>query len=44
VNEEEIAKALSLRPQLAAPLRLAEYFRSGVPWTGADKDAAEPVS
>jgi rhombotail lipoprotein len=39
VNEKEIARVLSLRPQLAAPLRLTVYFRSGVPWTGADKDA-----
>jgi len=39
VSDEEIARVLGLRPQLAPPFKLGVYFRSSQRWTGADKDA-----
>ena len=39
VSDEEIARVLGLRPQLAPPFKLGGYFRSSQRWTGADKDA-----
>ena len=39
VNDEEIAKVLALRPQIAPPFKLGVYFRSTQRWTGSDKDA-----